>query len=107
MTLTLYQALCLIGFPSLFTVCGWIYKKLKDNDAETKAVKKGLQALLRSQMINDFNRWGEKGYAPIYARDNFENCWAQYHSLGANGVMNGIHDRFMLLPTNPPKPGGE
>lgn len=107
MTLTLYQALCLIGFPSLFTVCGWIYKKLKDNDAETKAVKKGLQALLRSQMINDFNRWSEKGYAPIYARDNFENCWAQYHSLGANGVMNGIHDRFMLLPTNPPMPGGE
>ena len=50
MTLTFYQILCLLGVPSLFTVCGWIYKKLKKNDEETKAVKYGLQALLRSQM---------------------------------------------------------
>ena len=97
--MTLYQILCLIGVPSLFTVCGYIYNKLKKNDDETKAVKAGLQALLRSQMINDFNRWSDKGYAPIYARDNFENCWIQYHSLGANGVMNDIHNRFMDLPT--------
>lgn len=55
MTLTFYQILCLLGVPSLFTVCGWIYKKLKKNDEETKAVKYGLQALLRSQMINDYN----------------------------------------------------
>lgn len=102
MTLTFYQILCLLGVPSLFTVCGWIYKKLKKNDEETKAVKYGLQALLRSQMINDYNRWSEKEYAPIYARENFENCWKQYHGLGANGVMDDIHDKFMNLPTKRP-----
>lgn len=99
MTLTLSQVLGIIGVPSLFTIFGWIYKKLKENEKENDAVKLGLQALLRSQMINDYNRWAEKQYAPIYARENFENCWKQYHSLGANGVMNDIHNKFMVLPT--------
>lgn len=101
-TLTLYQILCLIGVPSLATVSGWLYKKIKKNDEETNAVKAGIQALLRSQMISDYNNWEDKEYAPIYARENFENCWKQYHSLGGNGVMNDIHKKFMALPTNKP-----
>lgn len=52
-------------------------------------------------MIDDYNHYKEKGYAPIYARDNFENCWRQYHDLGANGVMDDIHAKFMSLPTMP------
>lgn len=63
------------------------------------ALEKGIQALLRAQMIADYNHYAEKGYAPIYARQNFENCWTQYHALGANGVMDGIHTKFMELPT--------
>lgn len=103
MSLTFYQILCLLGIPSLATIVGWMYKKLKKNNDETNASKLGLQALLRSQMINDYNRWSEKEYAPIYARENFQNCWEQYHTLGANGVMDDIHEKFMSLPTKPPK----
>ena len=33
-------------------------------------------------MEDDTEKEGE------YARDNFENCWKQYHSLGANDVMD-------------------
>ena len=99
-SLTFYQVLCLIGVPSISTVVGWIYKKLKKNDQETESVKLGIQALLRSQMILDYNKWEEKGYAPIYARENFQNCWKQYHELGANGVMDDIHEKFMELPTS-------
>lgn len=67
-----------------------------------KALKLGVQALLRSQMISDFNKYSEKGYAPIYARESFENCWKQYHSLGVNGVMNDLHKKFLELPTEAP-----
>jgi hypothetical protein len=70
---------------------------------QIKGVKLGVQALLRSQMIHDYNKWSERGYAPIYARENFQNCWNQYHSLGANGVMDDIHNKFFLLPIEPPK----
>lgn len=99
---TFYQILCLLGIPSLFTIIGWIYKKIKVNDNETSAVKLGVQALLRSQMINDYNKWLDEGYAPIYARESFENCWQQYHNLGVNGVMDDIHAKFIALPTQKP-----
>lgn len=112
--MTVYQIITLVisvlGVPSLATVLGWIHKRQKKIEVEhkkneekskqeTKALKLGVQALLRSQMINDFNKWIDKGYAPIYARENFENCWIQYESLGENGVMEDIHNKFMALPT--------
>jgi hypothetical protein len=50
-------------------------------------------------MINDYNYYTQKGYAPIYAKDNFENCWLQYEQLGANGVMKDIYRNFMAMPT--------
>lgn len=110
--MTTYQILCLIGVPaiisSLISTITSAIKQKKDkknkeiNQTEQNllTVQLGLQALLRANMINDYNRWNEKGYAPIYARENFENCWKQYHTLGANGVMDDIHKKFMELPTN-------
>lgn len=81
----------------------YLYSSLKKNTADTEAVKIGIQALLRSQMIADYNKWTDRGYAPIYARDNFENCWKQYHALGVNGVMDDLHEKFLELPTEPPE----
>ena len=74
----------------------------KQNRKDTDAVNLGRQALLRSQMISDYDKYSEKGFAPVYARDNFENCWKQYHSLGANGVMDDLHEKFLDLPTEAP-----
>lgn len=39
----------------------------------------------------------------MYERDNFENCWKQYHSLGVNGVMDDLHRKFLELSTDPPE----
>ena len=94
--MTVYQWLCLLGVPAL--IAGgfkYLYSSLKKNTADTEAVKIGIQALLRSQMIADYNKWTDRGYAPIYARDNFENCWKQYHALGVNGVMDDLHEKFL------------
>ena len=70
---------------------------LKEDSSKTKA---GLQALLRSELIAMFNKWSDKGYTPIYARENFENCYQRYHELGANGVMDDIYHKFYDLPTD-------
>ena len=95
--MTIYQWLCILGVPSLFLLV------LKIVFNHIKGVKLGVQALLRAQMIHDYNKWSERKYAPIYARQNFENCWSQYHSLGANGVMDDIHEKFLALPIEPPE----
>lgn len=113
MELTLYQLLCLLGVPSLTSVLCYFYKRIKAYETmqknleekqkeEIETLKLGVQALLRGTMINDFNYWNEKKYAPIYVRDNFENCWKWYEALGENGVMDDIHNRFMALPTSQP-----
>ncbi len=105
--MTWYQILTVIGIPSIITaLLNWLERravrkeKAKDKTAEkTDALALGVQALLRAQMIADYNHYEEKGFAPIYARENFENCWKQYENLGANGVMEDIHRKFMSLPT--------
>ena len=99
--MTIYQWLCLFSIPALLAT---VFKVLF---SQIKAIKKGLQALLRAQLIADYNKWEEKGYAPIYARENFENCWQQYHALGANGVMDDIHAKFLELPTEEQEKAGE
>lgn len=66
---------------------------------QLRALKRGVQAMLRAQMIAEFNRWSEKGWAPIYARENFDNLWVQYEKLGKNGVMQDIRLKFLALPT--------
>lgn len=91
--MTVYQWLCLLGVPTLFAA---VVKYLL---SQIKGVRLGVQALLRAQMISDYNKWEERGYAPIYARQNFENCWKQYHALGANGVMDNLREKFLTLPT--------
>ena len=111
--MTWYQILALIGIPSVVTaLLNHIERKaIRKEAAKAKAADKsdalalGVQALLRAQMVSDWNHYSEKGFAPIYARDNFENCWKQYEALGQNGVMKGIHEKFMALPTA--KQGGD
>lgn len=101
--MTVYQWLCLFSVPALILmIVKYMLNQIKQNRKDTEAVKLGLQALLRSQMISDYNKYSEKGLAPVYARDNFENCWKQYHSLGANGVMDDLHEKFLDLPTEAP-----
>lgn len=102
--MTLYQILTLLGSGGILAkVCRYIFARLKANEEKTEAVQLGVQALLRDRLISEYNERMEKGYAPIYARENFENMWKQYHKLGKNGVMDGIHDKYMALPTQAPE----
>lgn len=95
--MNIYQWLCLLSVP---TILAALFKYIL---SRIKGIRLGVQALLRAQMINDYNKWEERGYAPIYARQNFENCWMQYHNLGANGVMDDLHKKFLELPTEEQK----
>lgn len=101
--MTTFQILTLLGGSSIaFAIFGGIFAYVKRIGKSVKAISLGLQAVLRSQMIADYNKWSERGWAPIYAKDNFENCWNQYETLGANGVMNNVRSNFLALPDSPP-----
>jgi hypothetical protein len=93
----------LFGGGVLVSFGKYLLNKIKANDEKTDAVCLGVQALLRDRLIQSYNHYNEKGYAPLYAKENFENMWKQYHALGVNGVMDRYHDAFMLLPDFPPE----
>lgn len=97
-----YQIISLLfGSGILLTGGKYIVKRMSKTEAKTEAVCLGVQALLRDRLIQTYNHYNDKGYAPIYAKENFENMWRQYHSLGANGVMDEIHEKFKALPLEP------
>ena len=61
-----------------------------------KALEKGVQALLRAQMITYYQQYRDKGVT-MDVRQSFENCWTWYEKLGKNGMMQDIHQKFMRL----------
>lgn len=89
----------LISGLSAFGV--WTRKRFKEQDL----VKLGVQALLRNEIIKEYNYWTEKGYCPIYTRDNIKNMYDNYHNLGANGTITDLVERIFELPTKKPERG--
>lgn len=96
----------------IFTKATNSYEK-KKKDAEMVAeeiekkndvLKRGVQALLRHELYELYDTYyQEKGYAPLDIKNDFEFIYMGYHNLGKNGVMDGIHERFMKLPEDDPK----
>jgi len=78
----------------------WAVKRLyRDN----RAVKLGVQALLRDRIIQAYNYYMDKKYCPIYGRENVAKMYEQYHNLGGNGAVTHIVEELDALPTNPPE----
>jgi len=89
------------GIIGIFTQ--FLLNRLKASEQKQQALEQGVQALLRDRLIYQYDKYKAKGFAPIYAKENFENLYEQYHRLGANGVMDQIHEEFKNLPAS----GGE
>lgn len=87
------------GVISAFGVMiAWLKKKFK----RQAAFELGMQALLRNEIIKEYNYWTDRCYCPIYARDNIKNMYTQYHSLGQNGVIDDLYEKIFDLPTEKP-----
>ena len=71
---------------------------------QTRAVKRGVQALLRDRLIQGYKYYAKQGWADVDDRSNLENVYVQYHALGANGVMDDLRKRFLDLPLGPQLP---
>ena len=86
-------------------------KEMQDAEAahvrETKALKEGLQSLLRDRIIQAYNHYvKDKGWIPIYAKESINACYKSYEKLGENGVINDLMEQLNGLP-NYNDEGGE
>lgn len=71
---------------------------------QIRAIKRGVQALLRDRLIQGYKFYRSQGWADEDDRANMENVYQQYHALGANGVMDNLRGRFLDLPLGPQTP---
>lgn len=90
-----------VVFGLLITIMGIGWKKLSGRVKKQDAVGLGVQALLRDRIIQAYNHYTEKGYCPIYALENVEELYRQYHALGGNGTMTKLYNQIRELPTEP------
>lgn len=65
------------------------------------AMKLGLQAVLRNEIIAQYNNCmsREPAFTRIYEMTNMEHLYKQYHALGGNGAITNLYEDFLDLPT--------
>lgn len=69
-------------------------KCLKNKQAAAEdrqqAVKEGLQALLRGELIRSYEKYHDQGYITMHGLDAVEKAYGAYHKLGGNGTITGL-----------------
>lgn len=100
------------------TIVGLVFERIKDrrkkkleaqDDSKDylKAVGNGTQCLLRAEIIRQYEKWIDRGYCPIYAKDALTKEYNSYHDLGGNGTITGLYNELMELPEHPHKTNQE
>jgi hypothetical protein len=76
----------------------YLHSQNKRRKAEQEAIKLGIQALLRDRIIEQYNKWSELKYIPIYALENVTAMYKEYHALGGNGTITQLYEELLELP---------
>ena len=93
--MSIYNWLCLFGIPGMLTgLFTFIGVQIKQN----KAMKLGLQAILRDRLLQAYKFYGHQGWASYDDKSNIQNIYTQYEALGPNGIMERKHFHFLELP---------
>lgn len=63
-----------------------------------KALRDGVQCLLRGEIIRQNEKWTERGFCPIYAKQALTREYCAYHALKGNDVATSLYRECMNLP---------
>ena len=84
-------------------VCGAAFSAFVLSITMLKAIKNGVQCLLRSEIISQHEKWEGRKYCPIYAKEALTRAYKAYHALGGNDVATALYEETMRLPEEKPK----
>ena len=96
--MSVYQWLCVLGIPGM--IAG-LLTFIKVQLATNKAIKLGVQAVLRNSLLKAYEFYMARGYANYDEKSNVLNMYDQYEALGPNGIMEQKHEDFIRLPDRP------
>ena len=75
-----------------------IFAKVKGLAKREEALVEGVRGLLRSQLIEYHDKYMERGYCPVYAKEAARRSYEAYHELGGNGVITKLYNDIIALP---------
>lgn len=64
-----------------------------------RAIRNGVQCLLRAEIIRNHDKYIERKHCPIYTKEALRRAYTAYHALGGNDVATRLYDEVMELPT--------
>ena len=73
--------------------------RLKEEHEKNLAIAEGVQSLLRESIVTNYNRYSDRGFCPIYAKESIKKVYHAYHDLGGNDVATDLYDKLLKLPT--------
>lgn len=90
-------------FTFVLAVLSWLFRSLQVQlQAERKrneAIAEGVQSLLRESIVNGYNRYMDKGFCPIYAKESMKRVYKAYHDgLGGNDVASELYRKLLKMP---------
>ena len=89
-------------FTAVLAVLSWLFKLMRDQlrqeQDRNKAIAEGVQSLLRESIINNYNRYSDRGYCPIYAKESVKRVYQAYHGLGGNDVATELYNKLLKMP---------
>ncbi len=74
---------------------------LKQSKKKENAFKKGVQCLLRAEIIRSYDKYTERGFCPLYAKEALTRAYDSYHELGGNDVATDLYHQMMQMKTEP------
>jgi len=79
---------------------GFIIKEIKKQRAKQISVEKGVQALLRNELLRCYKEFKTKGSLSIMDKENIEHMFQEYKNLGGNGTVEKLINELLELPTD-------
>lgn len=103
------------GLPALATVFNVVYTNVKvkhKKQSATEAAEQarrdeirenlalGTQCLLRAEIIRQHEKYMDRGFCPVYAKESLTKEYQAYHNLGGNDVATALYEQLMDLPND-------
>lgn len=75
-----------------------ISKRLKEEQKKNAAIAEGVQSLLRESIVGNYNKYKDRKYCPIYAKESIKKVYCAYHNLGGNDVATELYHKLLAMP---------
>lgn len=70
-------------------------------EEKEKALSDGVESLLRKSLVDDYNKYSDRGFCPIYAKESVKRAYKAYHALGGNDVITELYHKILQMPEDP------